>query len=164
MKSTRLFLAASTLLVLLPAAPVRSASGSIASCHGSWRLTFSPGVGATAQRSAFTSNGESATVTCIGQVRGHAVAGPGSLGEEGWIEGTAVAGSGASSISLTIPTSAGPEKVSFAVTITYGPGIGLKHGDPLLGPLTFVYHPTAGNGLTEPVTEIEFLTEFVLAS
>ena len=161
MKWLRLILALGALSVL-PASPASAAGESVAVCQGAWNVSFASGLGTTAKRVAFTTHGESGSFNCVGVVRGNPVTGSGTFGQEGFVEGTVLMGAGTSTISLTIPTSAGPQKLSFQDTFTYFPGIGFKQGGPLVGPLTWVFRPTAGNGVTEPVTEIGVVGEAVI--
>lgn len=166
MKSFGLGLAATILLVLMPASPALSAaeSESTASCYGTERISFSPGISTTSQEQTFTTHGETGTINCYGRVKGHEVTGPGTFGEDGVLEGTCSGGKGSSIISVTIPTSAGSEKLSLRATFTYGPGYGSKYGDSLMGPLTFVYYPTQGDCVTAPVTEGAFSAQGFLKS
>ena len=89
---------------------------------------------------------------------------PGTLGQEGVVDGTFLTGTGSGTKSATIPTAAGAQKMSFSFTMIYVPGVGLKSSDALMGPLTFVFYPSVGNGVTEPVTEIAVVAEFALKS
>jgi hypothetical protein len=73
-------------------------------------------------------------------------------------------GTGSATLSVTIPTSAGPEKVTFPVTIQYSPGIGFKYSDSLEGPFTFLFYPSIGNCVTAPVMEAVQIGQFVLKS
>jgi hypothetical protein len=163
MKATLLSLAALVATVLAPATPAE-AGGSSASCHGSWPISMAPGISTTARQSTFTSHGETGTITCTGTVNGHGVSGPGTLGVEGALDGTCLTGNGSLTITMTIPTSGGPATFSLPATMTYYGGVGMKFSDAFVGPLTFAVVPTAGNCITEPLTEILQVGEFVLQS
>lgn len=164
MKSFRLGLATLVLLVLMPASPAFSASGSTASCLVMSPLSFSPGIRTASQRVTSTSHGETGTITCVGTVNGHEVMGPGTIGFAGFFDVSCLGGTGHETVSVTIPTSAGPEKLNFPVDETVFPGIGYKSSESLLGPLAFVYYPTEGNCVTSPVTEVAFAGQGVLKS
>jgi hypothetical protein len=129
-----------------------------------WHVSFSPGVGLTSQKTTATTHGETGTINCVGAINGHDVTGPGTLGLEGVIRGTCLGGTGSATLSLTVATSAGSEKVSFPATITWGPGVGFKFSDSLVGPLTFAFYPTVGDCVTTAATEAVQVGEFVLKS
>lgn len=157
-------LAAVVLLVLMPASPAFGAPESAASCLMRAHESFSPGISITPRRVAATSHGETGTINCVGAVNGHRVTGPGTLGFAGFFDVSCAGGTGYETVSATIPTSAGPQKLTFPVKETVGPGVGYKSSDSLMGPLPFVYYPTEGDCVTSPVTEIFFSGQGVLKS
>ena len=164
MRSFRLVLAALVVFVLIPAAPAFSATESSATCVGTGHISFSPGVGISSQKSTFTTQGQTGALNCVGMVKGSAVTGPGTFGEVGVLEGTVLGGTGSGSMSVIIPTTAGPASLTIPFTMTTGPGFGFKFSDSLAGPLTFLFYPTVGNGITAPVTEIAVVSVFFLKS
>lgn len=147
---------------LIAASLPASAALSTATCFGSWKVTFSPGLGTTAQE--VDSRVENGTIQCMGAVQGSPVTGHGVLAQEGRIHGTALGGTGSGTVTVVIPTLSGVKTVSFDETFTYGPGIGLKSSDSLVGPFTFMFVPTAGDGIFTPVTEIAAVGVFTLKS
>ncbi|MGH2688955.1 MAG: hypothetical protein ACRDKW_09140 [Actinomycetota bacterium] len=90
--------------------------------------------------------------------------GTGSFVQEGSLEGTVLMGAGGGTEVLTVPTTAGPETVTFVYTLEYGPGYGIKHSDSLVGPYTFLFVPTEGDGITSPVTRITATGWFIVKS
>jgi hypothetical protein len=162
MKLLKLGLATLVLLVLAPASPAAADTGSLASCSGTWNVSFSRGVGLTPGESSFTTNGPTGTVNCLGTVEGSPTTGPCTFAKEGRVEGSILGAKGDGRISVHCPTTGGPENVNFAFTMVTGPGLGFKFGESLFGPLTFVFHPTEGDGVTSPVTRISVVGAFLL--
>lgn len=150
MKSFRLGLAALVLLLVMTISPAVNAAESVATCYGAWHMSFSPGVGATQAKSTFTTNGETGTITCVGSLEGHQITGPGTFGQEGVFEGMCLQGTASSTITITIPTSGGPQKLSFVNNMVTGPGFGFKFSESLVGPMSFAFLPIAGDCLTAP--------------
>lgn len=136
----------------------------MASCLGSWPVSMTPGLSTTPRESAFTSHGETGTITCAGKVRGHAVTGAGTFGLEGTVNGSCVMGSGSLTISLSIPTTAGRATFRVPATLTYAAGSGVKMSDAFAGPLVWTAVPTAGDCVRAPITEILQIGEFALTS
>lgn len=153
-----LVVAAALTAASLPA----GAWSSTAVCTVSGKIQFSPGLGATSQVVEWKS--EKGPIRCIGSVGGSPVTGPGAFREWGSIEGTALAGTGEGTSKASVPTVGGLKKVSLRTTFTYGPGVGVKQSDSLVGPFPFSFYPTAGDGVNTPVTEIAFVGEFTLRS
>lgn len=160
MKRVGLGLAALVALVLMPTSPALGATESTAWCYGTWHVNFSPGVDTTPRTSTFTTR--AATVNCVGTVRGHDVLGIAALQQDGVLHGTLLTGTGSGTKTLVIPTRGGPQTVSIPFTMSYTAGIGLQNSDSLVGPLTFVFYPTQGDGVTTPVTQIGVVGEGVL--
>lgn len=163
MKPLRLGLATLVLVALMPASSA-IAQGSGPWCISTWHVSFSPGLGASPQRVAFTNQVRPTALDCFGTLGGHAVTGRGSLIEDGVIDGTALTGTGSGTLTVTIPTTGGPQTINSAFTMSYAPGIGFKAGDAFMGPFTFFFYPTAGNGITAPVTEIAVVGQGILNS
>jgi hypothetical protein len=160
----RLGLVALVLFTLTPAPRAFAAGGGSAICVMMSHLSFSPGITSTSQRVASSTHGETGAITCTGTVNGHQVTGGGTIGFEGFFDISCVGGTGTETVSMTIPTTAGPEKLSFVVNETVLPGSGYKTGDPLVGMAPFVYYPSQGNCVTSPVTEVFFSGTAVLNS
>jgi hypothetical protein len=137
-----------------------SAAPSTATCSGSWKVTFAPGLGTTSQEVEFRAEG--GTIHCLGAIDGSPVTGPGTLAEHGRILGTALAGTGSGVTTVDIPTTSGQKSISFAETLSYGPGVGVKKSDALAGPFIFTFLPTSGDGILNPVTEITVGVLFTL--
>jgi hypothetical protein len=135
---------------------------STAACVASWRITFSPGVTSESGKVSFTSHGQTGTILCDGPVGGQRVMGPGTIGEEGALEGSCAAGSGTSLYSFTLPTSSGPLAISAPITFTYGPGAGVQFADQIPGSFQFV--ATKGDCITAPITEAVTTVEMLLKS
>ena len=131
-------------------------------CSVSGRIHFDPGLGTTSQVVKFTSS--EGKIQCLGSVEGSLATGSGTFREWGVMEGTALAGTGSGVAKTAIPTLGGTKRVSFQTTFTYGPGVGVKQSDALVGPFAFTFVPTSGDGVTSPVTEIAFVGEFALQS
>ena len=148
-------------LTLLPPAPARAA-GSIAYCFHTWTDTASPGVGASPGRTQFTSNGEKWELLCQGTVRGQAVTGPGTFGEDGVIDGSCSNGSGVVNFSFTIPTAGGPQRFRLTFPFVYGPGGGTARTTDFPG--VFLFYPTAGDCVNAPVTEFKIVRNATLFS
>jgi hypothetical protein len=131
-----------------PAAP----TGSQAICVAQWTDALTPGISLTPSTVSFTSNGPTGTITCVGSVRGHAVTGPGTFGEQGTIRGTCTSGSGEALFVMTIPTDGGPATVILPAVFTTVGTVGLRPTGTFPG--GFVAVPTQGDCVTTPVTQI----------
>ena len=153
-----------TLLLVGASPPALSAQASVASCSGTWNVSFSsPGVGLTARQVTFVSH--NGTVNCVGAVAGSLVTGPGTFTEEGVLDGTCLAGTGSAVFSIAVPTLAGPAAVrNVPFRMSTALGFGFKYSDSFIGPLTFIYVPTQGNCLTVGVTEIAVVAQFLLTT
>jgi hypothetical protein len=162
MRWVRIALVVVALAALAPAPAAWAGSSSLASCAGTWKVSFRPGVELTADSSAFTTNGRTGTVLCVGTVDGALVTGPGTFGKHGVFVGSCLAGEGSGKISVAIPTTAGVKHVEFPFTMVTGPGLGFKFGDSLFGPLTFLFTPSKGTCVLTPVTEITVAGQFSL--
>jgi hypothetical protein len=152
MRRLTMMLLPAVAMAVLPAGHAWAAS-SLASCTYSWTDTASPGIGATPSRSQFTSNGQKWPLACQGLVRGSAVTGTGTFGEDGLIDGSCSSGSGEVNFSFTIPTAAGAQKFRLTFPFVYGPGGGTARTDTFPG--VFVFLPKKGDCINAPVTEFE---------
>ena len=141
-----------------PAAPV----GSEAVCVAQWLDTLTPGISLTPSTVTFTSNGPTGTITCVGSVRGHAVTGPGTFGEQGRISGTCASGSGEAIFTMTIPTDGGPQTVIVPAVFTTVGTVGLRPTGTFPG--GFVAVPAQGDCVTTPITQIAVVLYGVLTT
>jgi hypothetical protein len=89
---------------------------------------------------------------------------PGTLGEEGVIEGDCSGGKGSSTLSFTLPTTGETARFSIPVTFTYKPGWGCKSADAFMGPLVFQYCPLKGDWLVEPITAVRAAVQALISS
>jgi hypothetical protein len=104
----------------------------------------------------YTTNGESARITCVGNVNGSQVVGPGSYLEAGTLTGTCLASSGPGHFTLHVPTTRGVQFVEGDYTASMVAAVGVEHGPAIDS--TFQVVPTAGLCVT-PVTEVALLQE-----
>ena len=146
-----------TMLLLLHPIPAAADPAPLtsASCHHTWTDTVSPGVTTTAQRSRFTSNGERWPLVCQGLVRGYQVTGPGTFGEEGFLEGSCSSGTGMVVFDFTLPTIAGAERFHLSFHFSFGAGVGGSSNE--LFPGVFVFTPRMGDCVGTPVTEVDIV-------
>lgn len=145
----------------LSLAPHGDASSS-ATCFGSSTVSFEPGLGASSQEVNYETR--DATMHCVGTIEGAHITGPATMEQRGRIKGTALAGRGWGTETITVPTANGLKSISFDLTFSYGPGIGVKRSNTLAGPYIFAFLPVAGDGVVTPVTEIMAVGEFTLNS
>jgi hypothetical protein len=136
---------------MLPAAA--RADRSQAACIASWRDTVSPGVSLTPAFVTFTSDGERGSISCAGTVDGHLVTGIGTFGEAGQAQGTCLSGSGSTTFSMTIPTTAGPVHLQMPGVFTLLGGVGFRPTGDFPG--GFVFVPLDGTCALLPVTELQ---------
>jgi hypothetical protein len=160
MKAFRLSLAA-LVAALIPTSQA-SAAGGTATCQGSWSISMSPGISMSPATSTVTTNGQTGTITCSGTAGGHAINGPGTLGIDGSLEGTCLSGTGALTISITVPTSEGPVSRNFPAVLKYTGTVGTKTSDAFEGPLMWAAIPTSGTCVTTPLTQILQIGRFTL--
>jgi hypothetical protein len=154
MRRTGCVLLLAAMLVSLHRVPV-AAAGSNASCHHEWTDTVSPGVTSTVQRVHFTSNGERWPLVCQGTVRGSQVTGPGTFGEEGFLDGSCSTGGGTVNFSFGIPTSAGMQRFHLTFQFSYAGGVGGSSNDAFPG--VFAFSPKTGDCVSAPVTEVNIV-------
>jgi hypothetical protein len=131
---------------------------SLATCVDQHPVTFSPGISLTSGTSSFRT--EPGPITCVGAVDGDEITGPGTFSQHGVAQGDCSQGSLSGTVFITVPTSAGPTKLTIRYQGTYGPAVGVKSAPELVA--TFVYYPTKGDCITTPVTEIAATQETTL--
>jgi hypothetical protein len=154
-----------TLLLLsapaIPAAPASWASSGT-QCTFENDTVASPGLTASPSSGTITTNGETGTFACGGPVNGKQPTGPGTHGVEGRYgtkngDTCQSGGEGDAIMSITIPTSSGPEHIKNTFTFDYGPFkagapfSGTFHGDRMSG--TFEAQPIDGDCASKPVTK-----------
>jgi hypothetical protein len=143
-------------------ATVRVATGSRAVCVAEFRNTLSPGVSLVPATVAYTSGGKTGSIKCVGSVNGHAVTGPGTIGDKGIAQGTCASGSISGVLSMTIPTVAGPVNLEIPAVGTFAAGVGLRPTGQFPG--GFVFVPTRGNCVLTPATEIAVVVHGILST
>lgn len=131
-------------------ASARAADTGRAVCTGLFQANIPKGLGAVADRVAFTNEG---SFDCRGTVRGAGVTGPGRLTETGFVDGSCAAGTVTSTVLLSIPTEDGEVKLRVPIKAHYTGALGVRDVPSLPG--GFVIRPTAGDCVTAPVTGVE---------
>jgi hypothetical protein len=104
---------------LLAAAPAHAADGTSAICTNRVpsTITITPGFSMTPSSGTITTNGQTGSITCVGKIGGHRVTGPGSIGiDETYTNATCTSHVGSGTVSVTIPTTAGIQHLSGALT------------------------------------------------
>jgi hypothetical protein len=104
---------------LFAAAPAHAADATAALCtnRSPSTITITPGFSLAPSSGTITTNGQTGSITCIGKIAGHSVTGPGSIGiEEAYADGTCTSHTGSGTVSVTIPTTAGIQHLSGALT------------------------------------------------
>lgn len=135
-------------------------------CLAQFDMTLSPGLSMAPTTGTLTSHGESGTNTCDGPIDGQSVTGVGTRGEDGRYgigamgptSCTSSEGQGEFAFSFTMPTTAGPQRVSGTFLATYGPLQGghlyggTFTGDRMYGKFTVT--PIEGDCVTTPITKV----------
>lgn len=99
------------------AGPAHAASPTSAVCSERITATFSPGFTMTRASGTGTSGGEKGSLSCTGTVNGHRVTGFGSVGfDETYSDANCTSDRSAGTVSVTIPTMAGPQHLVGALT------------------------------------------------
>lgn len=119
----------------------------------------SPGVVSGKSSSANWRAGPSPFI-CVGSVNGHQITGPGVIWEYGTLEGSCEEGEGMGWQHGLLPTTEGTVRIENAAPFWWKFGAGALEGPRMRG--TFVFWPTAGNCLTEPVTQYGQVTQAIL--
>jgi hypothetical protein len=135
--------------------PAQAQGTTSATCWAAGSFQLSPGLGMADGPGTYSSGGETGSVSCSGTVLGHRVTGSGSFGVEGAYVGTCLADHGPGVLRLTVPTDAGPIRLSGNyMESSIGPIghiEGTVSGALLAG--TFFFGPMRGDCVTAPVTE-----------
>ena len=157
-----------TVAWVVPRAPVVGADAEQAApCRFTAEFDMTPGLSLAPTSGAFTSGGETGTITCSGSVDGRMVTGPGSFGADGNYGTTdgdscVSGGEGSAVQSFTLATGDGPVPVRNVITFTYQPvpgpsgslalASGRFHGERFSG--TFDVTLVEGDCVTSPVTRV----------
>lgn len=106
--------AAMVAVALLGAASAHAAGTTSAVCTNLFSVTITPGFSMTPTSGTLTTNGETGSIICVGQIDGHPVTGPGTIGiHENYTNVTCPS----SVISVTIPTTAGAKHMDGSLTV-----------------------------------------------
>ena len=166
MNTKRMLLLIGVLLLSAPVIPTAPANGASAPTHCTFEheVVASPGLSTSPSSGTITTNGETGTFACDGPVSGKQPTGPGKSGSEGRY-GTKGAdtcqsgGEGDAVMSMTIPTSGGPEHIKNTIIFEYGafnagaPFSGTFRGDRMSGTLEVT--PIDGDCASKPVTRYQ---------
>lgn len=144
-------------------ATATATSGSGTHCTWQFDVVAAPGLSTNPSSGTVTTNGDTGTATCDGPVNGNKPTGPGTSGYDGHYgtkdpDTCQGGGEGAGTFTITIPTSAGDQRISDTDnTYTYG---GFKGGSPFSGAFkgshmsgTFEVQPLDGDCASKPVTK-----------
>lgn len=104
---------------LLAVAPAHATDGTSAICTNRLpaTITITPGFSMTPSSGTITTNGQTGSIACAGNIGGHRVTGPGSIGiDETYTHATCTSHVGSGTVSVTIPTTAGIQHLSGALT------------------------------------------------
>jgi len=127
-----------------------------ASCTFTFPNRLSPGFTLTSSTGTYGSGGETGTITCLGSLDGHRVAGPGTFGFEGVYTGDCFGNIGSGTYFFTVPTDVGSKHFTGSYTerrIGFnGPIQASQPGGRFQG--VFLVLPQKGDCLTSPVTEV----------
>jgi hypothetical protein len=141
----------------LTRSPAIANGGSTAVCTFVAPLAVTPGtLLLSPQVFHYTTNGESAKLTCVGKINGYQVTGPGWYLEAGTLTGTCVASSGPGHFTLHIQTAGGVQSVEGDYMAFMVAAVGVEHGPAIDS--TFQGIPTSGLCVT-PVTEVTLVQE-----
>jgi hypothetical protein len=129
-----------------------------ASCSLSFSVYTAPGLGMTPVSGQFSSRGETGTISCVGDIFGHTVTGPGTFGFEGVLTNSScLSHQGSGTALFTVPTEVGPVHVSGGGFYNVALGVlGIDHATHdggLVFDGSYVLLPVKGNCITEPVSE-----------
>jgi hypothetical protein len=128
-----------------------------AECSISSPAKFAPGIAMAPSSGQLESGGEVGSINCEGTINGHRVTGPGTFGYEGtFTDSTCLSHTGSGSSYFTVPTEAGPVRVSGGGFTISGVGLfGNVHathaGVQFTG--SYVLVPTKGSCVADPMTE-----------
>ena len=150
-------------LVSGPAISTATAASGGTQCTWEFDVVASPGLSTNPSSGTVVTNGETGTSSCDGPVNGSKPTGPGKSGYDGRYgtkdpDTCQSGGEGAGTFTITVPTSAGDQRISDADnTYTYG---GFKAGSPFSGEFkgsrmsgTFDVQPLDGDCASKPVTK-----------
>jgi len=93
---------------LLAAAPAQAAGGTSAVCTNEFTATITPGFSFIPSSGTQTTNGETGSIVCVGEIAGHRVTGRGSIGYVlPYAAATCASEAGSGTVRATVPTTAG---------------------------------------------------------
>lgn len=100
------------------ASPAQAAGATSAICTNLFTITISPGWSMTPTSGTVTTNGETGSVSCVGEIDGHRVTGPGTMGiDETYTNVTCPSSIITGTIRMTIPTTAGTQRMEGALRV-----------------------------------------------
>ena len=93
---------------LLGTSSAQASGTTSAVCSPQLSVTISPGFRVVASSGTISSGGETGSIVCAGEIDGHAVTGPGTVGlDETYANGDCVSHVGVGTVRVSIPTTAG---------------------------------------------------------
>jgi len=111
-------LVAMAAVALLAAAPAQAAGKTSAFCVHQFTATITPGFSPVPSSGTQTTHGETGSIVCIGEIAGHRVTGPGSIGfDMPYKAATCAAETGSGSTRATIPTTGGDQHLVGALAV-----------------------------------------------
>lgn len=141
----------------LGAAHAHTTGATEALCASQFTATVTPGFSTTPSSGTLTTNGETGEITCVGEVRGKRITGPGLLGVEQTHDGaTCQSATGTGTVSVTLPTTAGDRhligklsvrRTGLAVSVNVRFPGARYHGSG-------VAIPQVGNCVVTPLTQV----------
>ncbi|MDQ3678372.1 MAG: hypothetical protein M3401_16500 [Actinomycetota bacterium] len=111
-------LAALATVALLAAAPAHAADATSALCTNRFTITITPGFSMTPTSGTVTTHGQTGSITCVGEIDGHRVTGPGTMGiDETYTHVTCLSSVISGTIRISVPTTAGIKHMVGALTV-----------------------------------------------
>ncbi|MDX6690944.1 MAG: hypothetical protein QOG15_2401 [Solirubrobacteraceae bacterium] len=111
-------LAAAVTIALLGAAPAPAAGTTSAVCTNLFSVTINPGFSMTPTSGTLTTGGETGSITCVGEIDGHRITGPGTMGiSENYTNVTCPSSVIKGTINVSIPTTAGLQRMAGELTV-----------------------------------------------
>jgi len=105
-------------VALLSAASAQAAGATSAICTNLFTITISPGFSMTPSSGTVTTHGETGSISCVGEIDGHRVTGPGTMGiYENYTTVTCPSSVIQGTISITVPTTDGIKHLNGALHV-----------------------------------------------